>query len=302
MKKFKIFIIAIVILITGCGNSASNELKTIPSFSDNSYIPIPRAKGIEDYEELDWMKAATKLDNEYQNAVKQICEDLCTYLNTEYGAGWEVEDIEAYSTNVQENLSGLGACYYKGKIYIDPEFLSNGLNDQFTYIIAHELIHFMYEKNVGVRFFTYDLGNCRYGEYMSEAFTDILAIKYAKYKNPDAELIGGYETERVYIDALSISIPDIYKYFFENDIEGFSKDFINHSEKYVVCEGAVFLKFLSMIDDTRYSDDPELRGNIASVMISFIASITSYEDREKFAKAIESICETPQMFEMIMYR
>jgi len=218
-KRFLAIIVLIIFIFTGCGKQIEEQnLVSIKYFSDDSYLI--QEKHLIDINIM-WEREPQKLDNIFQNSINTLCKDVLEFLNTEFDLNWKTLPIEAYFSNVQSSISGslvYGACYYNGKIYIDELLVNEGIDSiRLNYVVAHELLHYLYDINSRVTKFAIQKEDLYVGGFLEEAFVDSLARRYiiAKYPNLSTnDITSGYKYIRLNIDLLELAIPDIFQYFF----------------------------------------------------------------------------------------
>ena len=280
--------------------------KTVFYFSDDSYSP----RYIKYYEaDYEWTKSAKKWNEEDTKVIRDLYSDVCNFLNTEYQANLPGGlKFNVYSSSVTDEIAkqtsdfSCGALCYNGNIYVDENFVKEELDDQTTYILVHEIIHLLrnpYSYNV----FSLKLKSEVCGEYLEEAVIDSLARRYMLSKNPALDvtiLNSAYKYIRLCVDLLQIDVPDLFKYFFENDIEGLQKKVDKLAQKYLICNGSAFEKYSSMIDEMQLYKETLIEDRMSAVM-SFIAVITPKEQYEAFAERAAENNIDASMYKDVMH-
>ena len=319
MKRTIAMLCCAVMLLAGCGREVQTEmsddtqvtemnemnLQTVYRFSDDTYQPQYLAY----YDaNMQWTQNAKKVEDKVQAEVNEIAEDLCNFLNNDLDADWKVEPIEAYATNVtkafeqQTTTITYGACYYEYKIFVDEAFLAKGLDNQAQYIIAHELIHYLYHLNNGDETFAIYEQERYCGWYLNEAVVDALARRYIVNRHPEMKEENdesSYHLIRLFVDLLQIEIP-VFQYFFRSDIEGLKEAVDKHVEQYVICEGSPFEKMVSMMNEI--TTVKELQSDRASAIMPLLAVTTSSKHADEFLnKSKEEGLEGIDGFVEVMY-
>ena len=308
--KRSIFFVFIMLLLTGCASvNASRETVneedgvTLPYFSEEIQIET----GVFDFQ-MDWtktekMEAAKSLQKE----INQLSEDICYFFNLELGANWEPKPVEVIKGEVTRNMgSGIAACYYDGKIFIDKSYNDNKLQGEFKFLVVHELIHFLSHSNNGENArFAIQEDDGYIGVYLEEAFVDSLARKYMLARDPDVserDMVGGYNQIRMMVDLLQLSLNDTYIYFFNNDIEGLKQKVDKLATRNMVCLGSAFEKWTYLMDLTYASNNIGDLNEKVSILLSFMAVNTPAEKASEFTSRleIEGIKEA-EMFIPAMY-
>lgn len=266
----------------------SNEVECLPTlayFSTGDYEPVYSEIKIE---EQSWFADAVKAEEDFQVEVNNLSEDLCQYINEIYDMSWKAVPIDSYVANVTENIPDntpikYGACYYKGKLYIDSS-LGNKLKGQLRYVVSHELFHYLYEINSKKERFALKNGDLYTGVYLEEAFIDSLAKKYMLMNFPDMDenlLKSGYKIPRLCVDLMELSIPNLFFYFLNNDIQGMQKEIDRYSKTKLVCEESSFEIWASLIDECILTNDENVLSDRVSLLLTYTAYLTPKE-REKY--------------------
>lgn len=278
--------IVIVIAIVVKNENQKNDLPTLAYFSDGDYVPKCYEISIE---EQAWFAEAENSKLTFQFDVNLLLDDLCQFMNEEYDANWDYEPILVYVSDVTNNIDSdilkYGACYYQGKIYIDLS-LGNELEGQLRYIVAHELLHYLYDINTNNYVFALENNQakgCYVGAYLNEAFIDALARKYMLKNDPDIEqdlLTSGYKYTRLLVDLMELSIPDLFMYFINNDIAGLQAEIDRCSREKLVCKDSPFIIWISFLDEIIVNRDT--LDDSLSLLLTYTAYLTPKEKFEDF--------------------
>ena len=128
----------------------NENLIYIPYFSDDSYSLFKTEVEIESNE--DWYKNGKELNDEFSKQVNELLIDECNFINEKWKKDWQCRSVKVYSLNVREVTQNEYAEYYAfydlnhGTIFIDESFIGD-LKGKLRYVVAHELIHYLYEIN-----------------------------------------------------------------------------------------------------------------------------------------------------------
>lgn len=247
----------------------NEELMYVRYFSDDSYNPTCyNSQTMPSNEE--WYENGKELDTEFKKQVNELLVDECNYINEKWEKDWHSKPVEVYSLNVIDSVSTentkYGAFYDlgHGTIFIDDTLIGE-LEGQLRYIIAHELIHYLYEINseeVGYRFAIQSPdGNYYIGDKLDEAFTDSIARKYmiSRYSNIDRNIFKcRYKYSRLNVDLMAMAVPEIYSYYLDHDIYGMQSAIDDYVCKRVYCEDSAFVKWASMNDELFYAESQDI--------------------------------------------
>lgn len=235
LKKIIALILAfcMIFLLSSCTDSEAyekNNLFYFPIYPTVVYAPIEESTA-----DVALEASRVLLNVEWQTYINNLGKDVCEFLNT-LGANWKYEDIKVYSSNdlnIIVKNEGIEGVYRNYAIYLYPKTINlldspQNLSNEKKQIIAHELIHYMRELNNEKIWFL--LSNERKeGEYTGiqaeECFVDTLSVKYMKSKGWDGETSLAYIYGDMSLELLELSIPNLFEFFFNNDVKGLEDEF-----------------------------------------------------------------------------
>ena len=237
----------------------NENLIYIPYFSDDSYSLFKTEVEIESNE--DWYKNGKELNGEFSKQVNELLIDECSFINEKWKKDWQCRSVKVYSLNVREVTQNEYAEYYAfydlnhGTIFIDESFIGD-LKGKLRYVVAHELIHYLYEINSqdNKERFAFPTGTENYyiGGELDEGFTDSIARKYmiSRFPKIDRNIFQtAYMESRLNVDLMAMVVPEIYSYYLDRDVEGMKKAIDDYVGDKVYCQGSACKKWASMMDE-----------------------------------------------------
>ena len=287
------------------GQAVTATKKYIPYFSED-------CSSLEFYKEFaEFPKNVEEIgvaDAELQAQVDKLLEELVNFLNEEYSANWKysnicmkIADMEKVSSEVNNSLQ-YRAMYNDGAIWVQESFVAGDLqsNHQAYYVIAHEMLHYLYRYNGGEMFCLKKEVNDKVyvcGAALEEAIVDELARRFAISKGFDSsEISSAYKYVRNAIDILSITEPDVFQYFFRDDIEGFREEFNLKVEECIKVDGDQFEKFCHLMNSIVLNPNEKNK----SYMFSLLIVITPKEYYEEVNKKQKNVYKVEEDFSALM--
>ncbi len=274
MKRIIALIMAVLLLITGCGKEISlspsqkerkqensdieyflNHFSTdeeldvhaveelmVLKYGDSNFHKDP---GVEDYSTIPY----TPVSEEMVEKVNRLGEDLVEFVNRTYELNWRYEPVEVTkvdSTEANDKYDVLGRYVLKEKrLLISQKLYEIEDTNLFIEILAHELFHYLCELNTGSVFFVLANNGLIVGNTFHEAITESVAYRYMEevhgisaieVHNGNVEQ-SGYELLMFNLKALSIATDtDIIKEVLHGRITD-----VNKSIDTYVSAGFVFL-------------------------------------------------------------
>ena len=299
MKKFTrnltvTLIYFCLFLLSSC-TSSSNK-KTLEYFVKDYYVPYHQFQIQFETELID---DATPVSKELQEFINNLIEEENNFFNS-LGANWHYEPASVFLTKKLGDLTGnphVCGMYINESIYINAnEFTEPKELDPYTYCtICHEIVHYLYHlndsSNLGV-FVLLDKYNRVVGELVNEAFVDTLAKKFTASKGKKQfHSDSMYGEIDLFVELLEISMPDIYKYFFNHDFNSFEKklnELIRTNVK-VKCKNPAAL-WCTFIDTNILGSEEEYNYTYRA-LLDIAASITPHKNRNEFFKKIDDFYE-----------
>lgn len=192
-----------------------------------------------------------------QSQVNELSADIAKYINEEYDLNWKSDLIKIYLIDMESIGKEFYNAIFDSKtmaIYVNESFKDN---ENFIYIVAHELIHYLRFLNIGKCEFVELIGGEYYlGYYFMESMTDVVAIKYF-------ESLGNENAKKCFYTNSSYCSGDsacfmleemigdgIEKYYLIDDMDTLHSKF-NEIAKKTINAGKkdIFYQFLYQIDN-----------------------------------------------------
>lgn len=243
-RKTKIIVTIILLMITaffisGC----SAEKKAEPEYGvveEATYRQVVSDSFAEILEDAG--VTANEASEDSKKEISKLEEDLVEFINEEYDLNWEASGVEVYELDFSL-VEGYGIY----NAMADPEansfYLNTAIDDasdsRVQFISGHELVHCLTYKNLGTyKFVLKDSEGAELGYYTSEAFADLLAIKFFESREmPEVRDFfyssSGYCYTTCALVMLEKSIPNEMYYFLTNDMESLERDFNELADKYI---------------------------------------------------------------------
>lgn len=256
MKKICAFftIICMVIMFSSC-EAKESKSKVVYGVQNDSTFRIWEDTKTEESSDVDFEVGSTDIDKEIFDRIQVIGENLVKYINKTYDMNWAYEYVPVKMYDFTNTKFAKYNAYYSEPdyaIYLNSNFSFeiSGID----YILAHELIHYIRHLNIGTTNFHYKNTDVL-GYYTMEALTELIVI----------DAFGGTEeVEKFFVNnsaycyqvttmkILRMSIPNLIKYYLNNDMSSFEKDFNKLSKKYVDFSGTDvknhFINYLDIVD------------------------------------------------------
>lgn len=235
--SFIITMIMIALLFTSCGVNSETE-KIVPKYGlvgEAEYM----YKNVDNFSDVvkDSKITVIEASSEEQEQLDNLTEDVVNFLNEEYNIEWKSEKIELYKVDFLQlegyELYNAIAAPKDRKMYVNTT-----LNENAKFVEVHELIHCIRYENVGRCEFVMEKGDHALGGYTSEAFTDLITIKYFESKGISGareffNINSNYSYTTCALSMLERSIPNEIYYYLTEDMKSFKTDFTKLADKYI---------------------------------------------------------------------
>ena len=282
MKRIVLMLLAVLLLITGCSDrmelspeqrETRNQLRYLEAelnqldasgydknasedllFWERSSAEYAKDPGVHDYGDLN----TAPLDNTAE--IDELGEELVRFIDETYHQKWIYEPLDVVVLNEElsdyaaSELTDFVAAYVPQKkhLMISQSVYEERGTNRYNYAIAHEIIHYLTELNLGTPYFNLRKNGLVSGEFLHEAVTE--AITYAfmekvmgvpplQIHNGAAEC-SGYEMLLYNIDAINLVFDiDLVEELLNGNIESVGQR-IND----VLGDDTTFVRMLNTMD------------------------------------------------------
>lgn len=236
MKKViaLMLVVCIIFSLSACSETTDKKnFRYFPIEPEITYMSCEKSNA-----EVELEASRELLNDEWQTFVNELGRDVCDFLNT-LGANWKYEEIKAYSCSNLNEIAGQDLIYgvYRNySIYFYPKTLNlkespQKLSNEKKQIVVHELIHYMQElndvRNEKIGFMLSNENGQYAGLNVEEFFVDTLALKYMHASGFYVETISAYGYGDMAIELLELSIPNVFEYYFNYNVDGLKNEFNN---------------------------------------------------------------------------
>lgn len=181
---------------------------------------------------------------EEKESINELAKEMVDFINEEYNLEWSYVDVETYRVDFASmegyEIYNAVADPENSKFYISTTVAERISNEQLIYLAGHELEHIIRYANIGgFEFVLEDETSSMLGSYTSEAFTDLITIKFFESKG-DEKVREFFYTNSSYcytvtaLTMLEYSMPDLEYYYLTDDMDAFRSGFESLAKQYIV--------------------------------------------------------------------